>query len=142
MSAEEVMAVILHMAQNMDEEVTAPGMPAPYTSAPPISAFVAASRGSNSERGLIQRGTRGGRGLPSKCSACGSPNHFMSSCTTSDDALLKWTLAKRKMIVQKYGTPLVAVLLRTLPCGVTSPSTTLTSCLLSRIAQMNTKTPR
>jgi hypothetical protein len=26
------------------------------------------------------------------------------SCTTSDDALLKWTLAKRNLIVQKYGT--------------------------------------
>jgi hypothetical protein len=29
----------------------------------------------------------------------------MSSCTASDDALLKWILAKRKMIIQKYGTP-------------------------------------
>jgi hypothetical protein len=28
----------------------------------------------------------------------------MSSCTTPDDALLKWTLAKRNMIVRKYGT--------------------------------------
>jgi hypothetical protein len=29
----------------------------------------------------------------------------MSSCTTSDDALLKWTRTKRKLIVRKYGTP-------------------------------------
>jgi hypothetical protein len=28
----------------------------------------------------------------------------MSSYTALDDALLKWNLAKRKMIVQKYGT--------------------------------------
>jgi hypothetical protein len=29
----------------------------------------------------------------------------MSSRKSSDDALLKWTLAKHKMIIQKYGTP-------------------------------------
>jgi hypothetical protein len=29
----------------------------------------------------------------------------LSSYTISDEALLKWTLAKRKMIVQKYCTP-------------------------------------
>jgi hypothetical protein len=104
LSADEVMANILHLAQNMDEDVTTPGMPAPNDPAPPISAFVAVGRGSNTGRGHIPRGTRGGRGLPNKCSACGSLNHIMSSCTTSDDALLKWTLAKRKMIIQKYGT--------------------------------------
>jgi hypothetical protein len=32
-------------------------------------------------------------------------DHIFSSCTASDDALPKWTLAKRKMIIQKYGTP-------------------------------------
>jgi hypothetical protein len=105
MSADEVMASILHLVQNMDEEVNAMGQPAPYTSAPyDLSAFVAVGRGSNSGRGHIRRGTRGGRGLPNKCTACGSLNHVMSSCTATDDALLKWTLAKRKMIVQKYGT--------------------------------------
>jgi hypothetical protein len=31
-------------------------------------------------------------------------NHILSSCTTSDDALLKWSFAKRKTIVKKYGT--------------------------------------
>jgi hypothetical protein len=100
MSADEVMASIIHLARNMDEEVTALGLPAPDTSAPPISAFV----GSNSGRGHNSRGTRGGRGLPNKCSVCGSLNHIMFSCTTSDDALPKWTLGKRKMIVPKYGT--------------------------------------
>jgi hypothetical protein len=30
---------------------------------------------------------------------------MMSSFTTIYDTLLKWTLAKRKMIVQRYGTP-------------------------------------
>jgi hypothetical protein len=31
--------------------------------------------------------------------------HIMSSCTAIDDALIKWTLAKRKMTVHKYGAP-------------------------------------
>jgi hypothetical protein len=104
MSTDEVMASILHMAENMDEDIAAPGLLASDTPAPPISAFVAIGRGSNSGRGHNSRGTRGGRGLPNKCSACGSLNHILSSCTTSDDALLKCTLAKRKMIVKKYGT--------------------------------------
>jgi hypothetical protein len=104
MSADEVMASILHLAHNMDEEVAAPGMLAPDTSTPPISAFVAAGRGSNIGRGHNFRGTRGGRGLPNKCNACGSQNHILSPCRASDDALLKWTLAKRKMTVKKYGT--------------------------------------
>jgi hypothetical protein len=50
MSADEVMANILHMAQNIDEKGTAPGLPAVDTSAPPISAFVAVGRGSNNGR--------------------------------------------------------------------------------------------
>jgi hypothetical protein len=105
LSADEVMANILHLAQNMDENAGAPSMPALDTYPPPISTFVAARRGSHSGRGHNPRGFRGGRGLPNKCSACGSLDHIMSSCTVPDDALLRWTLAKRKMIVQKYGTP-------------------------------------
>jgi hypothetical protein len=104
MSADEMMAIILYPAQNMGKEVSAPGMPAPYTSPPPTSAFVVAGRGSASGRGHIPRGTRDGRGLPNKCSACDSLNRVMSSCTALDDALLKWTLAKWKMIAQTYGT--------------------------------------
>jgi hypothetical protein len=103
MSPDEVMASILHLAQNMDETAGAPSMPAPNTSPPPVSTFVAVGRGSLSGRGHNQRGPRGGRGLPNKCGACGSLDHIMSSCTAPDDALLKWTLAKRKMFVQKYG---------------------------------------
>jgi hypothetical protein len=38
-----------------------------------------------------------------KCSGCGGLDHIMSSWTASDDAFLKWTLAKRKLIVHKYG---------------------------------------
>jgi hypothetical protein len=93
------MANILHMAHNMNKDVTTPGLPAPGGPAPPISAFVANGRGLNGGRGHIPRGIRGGRGLPNKCIAYGSLNHIMSYCTTLDDALLKWTLAKRKMIV-------------------------------------------
>jgi hypothetical protein len=67
--------------------------------------FVAYGRGSNSGRGHNPRGPRGGRGLPNKCNTYGSLDIILSSCTALDDTLLKWTLAKRKMIVQKYGTP-------------------------------------
>jgi hypothetical protein len=101
----QVMASILHMAQNMDEEASAPGESAPDTSPPPISAFVAVDRGSHSGRGHNPRGPRGGRGLPNKCNACGSLYHILSSCNAPDDALLRCTLAKRKMIIHKYGTP-------------------------------------
>jgi hypothetical protein len=105
MSADEVMANILHPAQNMDEEVSAPGLPAPDTSPTHISAFVATGRGSHNGREHNPRGRRGGRGLPNRRNAVGSMDHIMSSYTAPDDTLLKWTLAKRKMIVQKYGLP-------------------------------------
>jgi hypothetical protein len=104
LSADEVMANIPHLPHNMDED-DAPDTPAPNGSPPPIYALVAAGRGSHSGRGHPPRGPRGGRGLPNKCSACGSLDHIMSSCTTPDDALLRWTNAKRKMIIQKYGAP-------------------------------------
>jgi hypothetical protein len=29
----------------------------------------------------------------------------MDSCTAPDEALLRWAIAKRKMIIQKYGAP-------------------------------------
>jgi hypothetical protein len=32
-------------------------------------------------------------------------DHIMSSCNAPNDALLRWTLAKRKMIIQKYSIP-------------------------------------
>jgi hypothetical protein len=98
MSADEVMTIILHVANNMEEEVAYPGMLAPDTSTPSISAFVVVGRSSNNGREHNFRGNRGGRGLPNKCIACGSLNHILSSCTSVDDALLKWTFAKRKMI--------------------------------------------
>jgi hypothetical protein len=103
LSVDEVMANILHMAHNMDEE-DAPGATAPDTSLPSSSAFVAAGRGSHNGRGHPPRGPRGGRGLPNKCTACGSLDHIFSSCTAPDDALIWWTIAKRKMITHKYGT--------------------------------------
>jgi hypothetical protein len=86
------------------EEACFPSAPAPDTSPPPISAFVDAGRGSHIRRGHNPRGPRGSRGLPNMCSACGSLGHLLSSYTFPDDALLRWTLAKRKMIIQNYGT--------------------------------------
>jgi hypothetical protein len=88
LAVDEVMANILHMAHNMDEEASAPGAPAPDTSPPPMSAFVASGRGSHCGRGHNPGGPRGGRGLPNKCSACGSMNHIWSSCNALDDALM------------------------------------------------------
>jgi hypothetical protein len=92
LSADEVMANILHLAHNMDEEVSAPGAPAPDTSSPHIFAIVVARRGSHRSRGHNPRGPRGGRGQPNKTSACGSLDHIVSSYTAPNGALLKWTL--------------------------------------------------
>jgi hypothetical protein len=64
LSVDEVMAIILHLAHNMDEEASAPGAHAPDTSPPPIYAFVAAGHGSHGVRGHTPRGPHGGRGLP------------------------------------------------------------------------------
>jgi hypothetical protein len=105
MSADEVMAIILHMARNMDEELLNSELATPGGPASPIFAFVAVGRGSHGGRGHNNRGGRGGLGMPNKCSACGILSHILSLCKASDDALLKWTLAWRKMIIHKYGTP-------------------------------------
>jgi hypothetical protein len=93
--SDEVMANILHLAHNMDDEVCAPDVKTPDASPPPITAFAVDGRGSHSGRGHPPRGTRGGRALPNKCNACGSFDHILSSCTALDDALLRLTLAKR-----------------------------------------------
>jgi hypothetical protein len=133
MSADEVMAIILHMAQNMDEELNDSSLTGRDSPAPPIYSFVAACRSSQSGLGHCSRGGRGCRGLANKCSACGSLNHLMSSCTASDEALLKWTLAKRKMFVQKFGTPYGnasahAALLSDVPTDDTEVMSTLEEC--------------
>jgi hypothetical protein len=83
----------------MEEELPGTGLRALAITAPLFSAYVAAGRGSHGGRGHPGRGGRSGRGLPNKCSACGSLDRLLSSYTASDAALMKWTLAKRKMIV-------------------------------------------
>jgi hypothetical protein len=70
LSADEVMANILHLAQNMDEELHASYLAAPAGTASPISPFVAIGRGNHGGRGYDNRGGRGGRGLSNKYSAC------------------------------------------------------------------------
>jgi hypothetical protein len=103
--ADEVMANILHLALNMEDELPGADATVPSKSASPIPVFVAARRGSHGGRGNYNRGSCGGRGLPNKCSGCGSLDHILSSYAASDDTLMKWTLAKRKLIAQKNWQP-------------------------------------
>jgi hypothetical protein len=98
MSADGVIASILHLAQSMEKELHGSDLVAPDAPTPPISTFVANGRDRQGGRGPISGGGHGGRSLPKKCSACESLDNIMSSCTIYDDALLMWTLAKRKMI--------------------------------------------
>jgi hypothetical protein len=105
MLADEVMAIILHLAHNMDDELPGTYMPSPFGTASPISMFVATYCGLHGRRGHSGRDGRSGRGLPNKCTACGSLDHIMLSCTASNDALLKWNLAKLKLMIHKCGTP-------------------------------------
>jgi hypothetical protein len=55
------MANILHMAQNMEEELPGTDMPARANTAPPLFAFVAPSRGSHDGRDHPDCGGRNGR---------------------------------------------------------------------------------
>jgi hypothetical protein len=79
-SANEIMANILHLAQNMEEELLPSADPSskPPTPAPPICAFMAAGRASYGGRHNT-RGDRSRRGpLPNKCSGCGErPHHVL-----------------------------------------------------------------
>jgi hypothetical protein len=86
LSVDEVMAIILHLAHNMDDD-PAPDTPAQVAPPPPLSAFVTAGRGSHSGRGQPHLNPRGSR--PNKCGVCGSLNHLMSACTAPDDAILR-----------------------------------------------------
>jgi hypothetical protein len=104
LSPDEIMTIIMLLAQSMEEKIPLTAHPEavpPHFAAPSASAFVADGRGQ--PRGCPS-GFRDGDGrrgpLPNKCSECGGGlYHIMSSCGASDDALLKWTLAKRKVIV-------------------------------------------
>jgi hypothetical protein len=87
----------------MEEEFPRSHMATSVALAPPVIAFVVVGRGHHGERGNNGRGCRGGRGLPSKCSAFGSMDHILSSFTVYDAALMKLSIAKRKIIIQKYG---------------------------------------
>jgi hypothetical protein len=40
--------------------------------------------------------------FPMKCVACGDPNHVWSTYKAHDADVLRWTLAKRKQIAEKY----------------------------------------
>jgi hypothetical protein len=124
LSSDGVMAIILHLAHNMETELQCTDLPTFVVTAPPISAFMAADRGSHGGRGHPGRGGQVGRGLPNKCNTCGSLDQILSSCIAYDAALLNWTLAKRKMIVHTYAPP-ATVPQPTLPSRVTSLTTIL-----------------
>jgi hypothetical protein len=100
MSADRVMGSIIHHAQNLDadDNVTSDSAASGHL----VNAF------------LPDRKRQGGHGLGGwttnknnskftlKCGACGDPNHVCSTCKAPDADVLRWTLAKRKQIAEKY----------------------------------------
>jgi hypothetical protein len=100
MSADKVMSSIIHQAQNLDAYVSV--QPDSPDAGHPVNAF------------LADRKRQGGRGIGGwtsdkkkskfamKCGACGDPNHVWSTCKAPDADVLRWTLAKRKQIAEKY----------------------------------------
>jgi hypothetical protein len=100
MSADRVMGSIIHHAQNPDADDTVTLDNVAYGI--PVNAF------------LANRRRQGGRGLGGwvankskskfsmKCGACGDPDHVWSTCKAPDVDVLRWTMAKRKHIVEKY----------------------------------------
>jgi hypothetical protein len=102
MPADNVMGSIVHQAHNLNEE----GLLAHDSSAPshPMNAC------------LSDRKRQGGRAhgnrmankrsdmskYPTKCGACGDPNHDWSTYKAPDAKVLRWTLAKRKQIAEKH----------------------------------------
>jgi hypothetical protein len=56
-----------------------------------------------------------------KCGACGDPNHVWSNSKAPDVDVLRWTLAKRKQIAEKYaGQPPPTAHLSDLPADMAS----------------------
>jgi hypothetical protein len=100
LSADKVMSSIIHQAQNLDNDV--PAKPDSADGGLPVNAF------------LADRKRQGGRGIGGwtsekkkskfamKCGAYGDPNHVWSTCKAPDADVLRWTLAKRKQIAEKY----------------------------------------
>jgi hypothetical protein len=100
LSADRVMGSIIHQAQNLDADVSTKSDNADSGIA--VNAF------------LADRKRQGGRGIGGwtadkkkskfsmKCGACGDPNHVWSTCKARDADVLRWTLAKRKQIAEKY----------------------------------------
>jgi hypothetical protein len=100
LSADRVMGSIIHQARNLDTDVSVKSDSA--DSGVPVNAF------------LADRKRQGGRGIGKwtadkkkskfsmKCGACGDPNHVWSTCKAPDADVLRWTLAKRKQIAEKY----------------------------------------
>jgi hypothetical protein len=117
MSADRVMSSIIHQAQNLDADVSAKLVSA-YLGIP-VNAF------------FVDRKREGGRGIGGwttdkkkskfvmKCGACGDPSHVWSTCKAPYVDVLRWTLAKRKQIAEKYaGQPPPTAHLSDLPAGM------------------------
>jgi hypothetical protein len=96
------MASIIHHAQNLDAEGSSPL--ASSKLALPVNAFLADHKrqGGCGAGPLIANKRPDMSKFPSKCGACGNPDHVWSTCKAPDADVLRWTLAKRKHIVGKY----------------------------------------
>jgi hypothetical protein len=71
------MASILHLSQNMEDELLGCDMDARAAHAPPTLAFVVAHRDQHGGRGRSGHGGRGDRGMSNQCSALGSCNYIV-----------------------------------------------------------------
>jgi hypothetical protein len=96
------MGRIIHQAQNLHAKDTVTSDNT--ASEQPVNAFLADRKrpGGRGLVGLAAR-TRPDRSkFPMKCGACGDPNHVWSTCKAPNADVLRWTLAKRKHIAEKY----------------------------------------
>jgi hypothetical protein len=102
LSADRVMESIIHLAQNLDEKDHVATGSAAFGQ--PLNAFLADCKrqGSRGHGDWVASKSPDRSKFPMKCDACGDPNHVWSTCNAPDADVLRWTLAKRKQIAEKY----------------------------------------
>jgi hypothetical protein len=96
------MGSIIYKAQNLNAEINV----ASYNAAswPPLNAFLAERKrqGSRETGNWVVNKRPDNTKFPMKCGACGDSNHVWSTCKALDGDVLRWTLAKRKHVAEKY----------------------------------------